>query len=166
VSSAKTSKATPRKRPFLKLPQLRLRSLLLLAVVSYVVLGAATLLLWHRRHVPVLTAEALHSKVAPGVSIFQPSPGNQYIVIKVRLSHHAAHELWLAPVTQSYIKDAHGQQYHMAPYALETPFNAGSYAPNQTVEGELSYQVSSSATDLQWCYKLSAQQPLCKAITP
>lgn len=76
-----------------------------------------------------------------GNQIFQPEPGHEFIIITLSLKNLSPKPVQFFPVLQTYLKDPSGQTYNLSPAPLTSPINAGSLLPDDTVTGELSYQI-------------------------
>jgi hypothetical protein len=125
------------------------------AVISNMLLLGS--FIWFLGTRPSLLNVSVHhvSVTTTGVSVFQPQPGDEFVIVDVTVTQYTRNSQWLAPVTQSYVVDSHGTHYQMAPYALDNPFYAGVYDVGQQASGQLSYGVARSARFLKWCYELS-----------
>ncbi len=96
------------------------------------------------------------SSFSSGDQTFTPAPGKQFIIVDISLTHHHDTPVWLTPVLQSYIADKNNTHYSLSPATVTNPFDARSYQPEESATGQLTYQVPLNASDLSFCYTLSA----------
>jgi hypothetical protein len=78
-----------------------------------------------------------------GAPSMEPLDGDHFIILHVKIKNISKRTLNFYPAIQSYIRDSQGGYYSMHP-ALNTgkDYEAGPIRPGETVEGELSYEVS------------------------
>jgi hypothetical protein len=78
-----------------------------------------------------------------GIPTMEPAKGFTNLLLKVKIKNTSKRNLDFYPSIQSYIRDSQGGYYTMHP-AMSTgvPLEAGQIKPGETLEGELSYEVS------------------------
>lgn len=105
------------------------------------------------------------SSFSSGDQTFAPAPGKQFIIVDISLTHHRDTSVWLTPVLQSYITDKNNTHHGLSPLIVKDPFDARSYQPEESASGQLTYQIPINASDLRFCYTLSATtKATCVAI--
>ena len=135
---------------------------LTLSVVLFVLSAAALLVAYRTRaatvagpiapHTPyhlqsVITqgavAMTVHSvRYDAGSGAFAAPAGQQYAIVHVTIAHRPDAPIQILPSVDTYLKDDYGTVYYMAPFNVDTPLRAGELLPADTIQGDLSYRVS------------------------
>jgi hypothetical protein len=89
---------------------------------------------------------------AVGTPPFVPGTGYEYYIVDLRIKNTSTMPLQIAPVVQTYLRDAGGNTYNMAPAPMERPYNAGPLAPGEERAGQISFNVLQNAIRPQFIF--------------
>lgn len=82
-----------------------------------------------------------HLTYGHGTSAFTAPTGQEYAELYLTVKNIADKPIYIAPATDTYVKNASGQVAYLTPYELAHPFHAGELLPGDTVSGQLSFLV-------------------------
>jgi len=101
---------------------------------------------------PAVPTIAIVSPVtySQGDQTYQPGTSRKYVILEVEVKNPTTLPFNFAPVVQTYLTDASGVKYDMAPTELPNPIEAGAVAPGETRRGQLSYNVPSDVSALEF----------------
>jgi hypothetical protein len=122
-----------------------------ISVAAVLAVLSAGLILWVVRQ-PAVPTVAIVSPVtySQGDQTYQPGTTRKYVIVELEVKNPTALPFNFAPVVQTYLTDSKGYKYEMAPAELPNPIEAGPIAPGETIRGQLSYNVPSDVTVLEF----------------
>lgn len=83
-------------------------------------------------------------KLAGGQGPFQTTDSEQYAVVTLHVRNNSDSPIQVLPSNDTYVKDATGKVSYLTPYTLENPFRAGELSPGESIQGQLSYKISTA----------------------
>lgn len=84
---------------------------------------------------------------------FLPGTNRHFVIVTTHISNHTPETFHFAPVLQTYLTDASGLRYDMAPALSEDPIKAGEIAPGETRSGQISFNVLKNSSGLTLHFK-------------
>ena len=104
--------------------------------------------------------------LSDGDTMYLPGTNRQYVIVEVEVYNPTKEIFNFAPVIQTYLTDAGGNRYGMAPTELTNPISAGPLKPGEKRRGQLSYNTPKDARGLSFhfwtndAYRVSSATPL------
>lgn len=77
---------------------------------------------------------------------FKAPAGKHYAVIDFSVTNNVDKPINVLPSNDTYVKDSAGVVTYLTPYAVASPFRAGTLLPGETVRGQLSYLIASTGS--------------------
>lgn len=77
----------------------------------------------------------------PGKGHYAAPRGSHFAIVTIAITNRADQPIMIAPTRDTYMKSTTGQLAYLSPVELENPLRAGQLLPQETIQGELSYQL-------------------------